>query len=215
MNCAGNSSQICGAGGRLTVYGKGKSPVSSSSASSSATASSSTSSGTSNSTPKPSGPVAVQTAGAFTHQGCYTEGNGVRALGAAATASNTMTVQKCATFCSGYKYMGVEYSSECYCANTIGTGSALTTTGCTMTCSGDATSLCGGPNRLNFYSNTGGSSSSTSQSSSQISSSISQNGNLSIHDYILKMKNIAVGKSFLFFVELSVINGVYFLVFIL
>lgn len=168
MNCAGNSSQICGAGGRLTVYGKGKSSASSSSIASS------TSSSTSSSTAKPTGPVAVQTAGGFTHQGCYTEGNGVRALGAVNTANNALTVQKCATFCSGYKYMGVEYGSECFCANTIGAGAALTTSGCDMVCSGDATSLCGGPNRLNFYLNTGGSASSTSKSSSQSSSSSSQ-----------------------------------------
>ena len=161
MNCAGNSSQICGAGGRLTVYGKGTSSVSSSSAS-----------GTVTPTPKPTGPVAVQTAGPFTHQGCYTEGNGVRALGAVNTANNAMTVQKCATFCSGYKYMGVEYASECFCANTIGAGAALTTSGCSMACSGDAASLCGGPNRLNFYLNTGGSSS-TSTSTSQTSTSSS------------------------------------------
>ena len=167
MNCAGNSSQICGAGGRLTVYGKDKS-----------TSSSSTSSGTATPTPKPTGPVAVQTAGVFTHQGCYTEGNGVRALGATNTASNAMTVQKCATFCSGYKYMGVEYASECFCANTIGAGAVLTTSGCSMACSGDGTSLCGGPNRLNFYLNTGGSSS-TSSSISQSSTSQSSTSSTS------------------------------------
>lgn len=160
MNCPGNTTQICGAGGRLTVYSKSQSSVSSSL----------TGSNTASATPIPTGPVAVQTAGVFSHQGCYTEGQGVRALGATNTASDAMTVEKCATFCSGYKYMGLEYASECFCANTIGAGAVLTTSGCSMACSGDAAALCGGPNRLNFYMNAGGSqSSSTSKTISQTS----------------------------------------------
>ena len=146
----------------------------SSSLSSSASSISSSSSTTSSATSKPTGPTVVQTAGAFSHQGCYSEGTNGRALSATSTANNAMTIQKCATFCSGYKYMGVEYSSECYCANTIGAGAAPATSGCNMVCSGDATALCGGPNRLNFYLNNGGSQTSTSSSpASQTSTSTS------------------------------------------
>lgn len=168
MNCPGNTTQICGAGNRLTLYSlSGKTSGSSSL--------SSTVSATSTPSPKATGPVAVQTAGAFSYQGCYTEGTNGRALAATSTTNNAMTIQKCATFCSGYKYMGVEYSSECYCANTISTGAALTTNGCSMTCSGDATSLCGGPDRLSFYSSSGSSiSSTTSTASSQTAKPSSQ-----------------------------------------
>ena len=191
MTCPGNTTEICGAGNRLTLYTKTKisgssssssilstsstlsvSSMSSISSSSSTSSSLSSSSTTSSATSKPTGPTAVQTAGAFSHQGCYSEGTNVRALSATSTADNAMTVQKCATFCSGYKYMGVEYSSECFCANTIGAGAAPASSGCNMACSGDATALCGGPSRLNFYLNTGGSkSSTTSTSASQTSTS--------------------------------------------
>ena len=178
MNCPGKVKEVCGAGNRLTLYslgGKssGASSISSSSTSSVASssassfASSSTSSSTTTSTPtaQATGPIAVQTAGSFSYQGCYSEGTNGRALAATSTADNAMTVQKCASFCSGYKYMGVEYSSECYCANTIASGAVLATNGCSMACSGDATSLCGGPNRLNFYLRSGDSTSSTASMS--------------------------------------------------
>lgn len=196
MNCPGKPKEVCGAGNRLTLYSlggqsSGTSSLSSSltSSSTSSSASSSTSSSTSSlassstsssissstttSTPtaQATGPIAVQTAGSFSYQGCYSEGTDGRALAATSTADNAMTIQKCASFCSGYKYMGVEYSSECYCANTIASGAVLATSGCSMACSGDATSLCGGPNRLNFYLSTGDSTSSTtSKSSSSIAS---------------------------------------------
>ena len=65
--------------------------------------------------------------------------------------------------------------SECYCGNTIAAGSVLTTSGCTMTCAGNANEYCGGPNRLNFYqvSGTTTSSQSTSSKTSSISSTSS------------------------------------------
>ena len=165
MNCPGKTTEICGAGSRLTLYSKGSSGSGSSSVTGTATTSSQAS--------QPTGPISVQSAGTFSYQGCYTEGTNGRALAATNTATNDMTIQKCATFCAGYKYMGVEYSSECYCANTIGAGAVLTTSGCSMTCSGDANTLCGGPNRLSFYSNTGTSTSSLTSTSSGTSSSSS------------------------------------------
>ena len=47
--------------------------------------------------------------------------------------------------------MGIEYASECYCGNALSAGSVLTASGCSMTCSGNSSEYCGGPNRLNFY----------------------------------------------------------------
>ena len=167
MNCPGNTKEVCGAGNRLQLYSLGSQSSGASSLSSTLTSSSTT---TSRPTAQPTGPIAVQTAGSFSYQGCYSEGNNGRALAATSTADNAMTVQKCANFCSGYKYMGVEYSSECYCANTIASGAVLATSGCSMECSGDAAALCGGPNRLNFYSSTGDSTSSTTKPTSQPSS---------------------------------------------
>lgn len=106
--------------------------------------------------------------GTFAYQGCYTEGSSGRAL-SDNSAVNNMTIEQCASYCQGYTYMGTEYSNECehsilalvslhvdpwagYCGNAINTGSTIAdASGCSMTCSGDGTELCGGPNRLSFY----------------------------------------------------------------
>lgn len=159
MSCAGNNGQICGAGSRLSLYtrsGAASLSSSSSAASQSVTASSSTAvtiSATSSGGPSTSsGPVAVLTAGKFNFKGCYTEGNGVRALSGPVKADPGMTVEKCADFCAAYTYMGVEYSTECYCGNTIGSGANKTTPDkCSMVCGGNALEYCGGPVLLNFY----------------------------------------------------------------
>jgi hypothetical protein len=52
--------------------------------------------------------------GAYTFQGCYTEGSGVRALSAATYYNYTaMTSEMCASNCAGYTYWGIEYHGEC------------------------------------------------------------------------------------------------------
>lgn len=177
MTCSGNDTEICGDGNRLTLYtliGSSGNSSSTSTPTSGINASISTSSSAGATA---TGPVAVSKAATYLYQGCYTEGTNVRALSASATAGGDMTVEKCATFCSGYTYMGVEYSTECYCANSIGDGAVLTSSGCSMTCGGNSAELCGGPNRLNFYkvdpkaSITSSSSSSSPASSSSASSS--------------------------------------------
>ncbi|KAL8924101.1 MAG: hypothetical protein Q9208_004238 [Pyrenodesmia sp. 3 TL-2023] len=113
MACSGNAGQLCGGSFRLNFYKKGQSSTTSSTVTS--TTSTGTATGTRTSTTSTStGPAAVQTAGTFAYQGCYSEGTNVRALGGINTASSTMTVQTCAAFCKDYVYMGVEYSSECY-----------------------------------------------------------------------------------------------------
>ncbi|KAL8989440.1 MAG: hypothetical protein Q9177_001676 [Variospora cf. flavescens] len=152
MTCSGNSTQYCGGANRLTVYGKSGSSSSSSSMGSSIATGTSSSAATTSSTGTPGEPTAVPTVAGFASQGCYTEGTNVRALGDAVTANGAMTVEKCAAFCSSYTYFGVEYSSECYCGNTIGTGAIpATDNGCTMVCGGNPSQLCGGGNRLNLY----------------------------------------------------------------
>lgn len=152
MTCSANGSEICGAGNRLTLYTLIGSQSGYSSTLSTTMPVSPTASLTSPASSSTSaGPALVSTAGAFVYQGCYTEGTNSRALSATATASRNMSVESCATFCAGYSYMGVEYSSECYCANRISDGSVLTSTGCSMTCSGNSNEYCGGPSRLNLY----------------------------------------------------------------
>ncbi|CAO1598181.1 hypothetical protein XANCAGTX0491_001951 [Xanthoria calcicola] len=139
--------------------------------------------------------VSSSPSSSFAYRGCYSEGTSGRALSDASTVSNTMTVEKCAAFCQAYTYMGIEYSSECYCGNTIGTGAAPITDGsCSMTCGGDQTEICGGPSRLSFYQRSASSpgsssasgistrtSSTSSASSSSTSSIISVPASVSIY----------------------------------
>ena len=119
----------------------------------------STTGGTTPPTPT-GGPSNVPSAGAFSYFGCYTEATNGRALSGLENpvAGATLTIEKCAAACSNYQYFGTEYSGECYCGNTFGAGSVLATgssdptqNGCSMTCNGDATEYCGGPNRLSTY----------------------------------------------------------------
>lgn len=44
---------------------------------------------------------------------CWTEGTGVRALSASTYSDDSMTLESCAEFCTGYKYFGAEYGREC------------------------------------------------------------------------------------------------------
>lgn len=100
----------------------------------------------------------VPTISGFTYKGCYTEPSSVRALGSASLVDYvSMTVEKCAAFCTSKKYsmFGLEYAGECWCANSLASGSVLATGGdaeCASTCPGDYTQLaCGDSNRLNVY----------------------------------------------------------------
>jgi hypothetical protein len=94
----------------------------------------------------------------WTNQGCYGDNYPTRIIAAASTTASGMTVETCVSFCNtgGYSVAGVEYSTECYCANSILTdGSTYGTTGqtgCTFACGGNANEVCGGSNYLNVYS---------------------------------------------------------------
>ena len=91
----------------------------------------------------------------WTYKSCYTDVG--RTINAAAYADGAkMTQEACVTYCDGknYAYAGVEYSSECYCGNTLAAGSAAAPdTDCGNACSGDATEACGGGNRLTLFYN--------------------------------------------------------------
>ncbi|KAG6009640.1 hypothetical protein E4U21_001704 [Claviceps maximensis] len=93
--------------------------------------------------------------GGYKRVSCWTEGVSVRALGGIMFANDTMTLEKCAKFCSAYVYWGTEYGSECYCGNSLDKSSAAAPLGeCNMVCGGDASEYCGAGNRLELYSTT-------------------------------------------------------------
>lgn len=73
------------------------------------------SSSTTSSAPTPSQTLAIsRIVGKYAFQGCYTEGNGARALSGASFYNYTaMTLEMCAFSCTGFTYWGVEYGGEC------------------------------------------------------------------------------------------------------
>ncbi|KAK0703912.1 WSC domain-containing protein, partial [Lasiosphaeria miniovina] len=133
-HCAGDATETCGGGNRLSLYGSGTTPPAF--------------------TPQshPGGPVT-----AFSPQGCWTEGVGVRALGGAMAASDTlMTIEACASFClnSGFLRFGTEYARECWCDNAQAASSNLTTnvpSDCSFACTGNSGEVCGAGDRLSVY----------------------------------------------------------------
>ncbi|BFZ57703.1 hypothetical protein PYCC9005_004756 [Savitreella phatthalungensis] len=84
--------------------------------------------------------------------GCYKDTYPTRALdGASYSISNYNTVEHCNVFCSdrGYTYAGTEFSSECYCGNTL-PEPADDQSQCNFPCGGDSSEVCGGDNKLSI-----------------------------------------------------------------
>ncbi|OQO10992.1 hypothetical protein B0A48_05247 [Cryoendolithus antarcticus] len=127
MPCAGNSSQICGNGDRLSIYSNG------------------------GDTSKPStnpGPPG------WSFLSCYTDSSAARTLGTGMSLNGATTVASCTAACgrAGYAMAGLEYGSECYCDAMIRNSPEVATSGCDMLCAGNATEYCGGSNRIDVYS---------------------------------------------------------------
>lgn len=143
--CAGNAQQTCGGPNALTLWN--------------------------NTLYTPAihpSPVNGSATVSYAYQGCYTEGNGARALGgnaqyqgatapSSAIAPSSMTVEACAGYCAanGYPYMGVENTNECYCNGAGVINGAVLGTGCTMSCLGSPFELCGGSSRIDVYKRVG------------------------------------------------------------
>ena len=143
FSCAGDPSEACGGvGGYISVYydpskytpGNDSSIVD-------------------------TGPFTVNVSGNYDYLGCYSEGTNGRALGgwSPPTPAAGGSIDSCQAACQGYTYFGMEFANECYCGNTLNTGSVIqdssdpTVNGCNMQCGGNASQFCGGPNRLNMY----------------------------------------------------------------
>lgn len=57
-------------------------------------------------------PAIVPVVGAYSYTGCVNDID-TRLLAGDHTASDTMTIEDCASYCSGYQYFGLEYTREC------------------------------------------------------------------------------------------------------
>lgn len=100
----------------------------------------------------PTGPSIKETVGDWTFQGCWTETTEGRALSASTYASDDMTLESCAKFCSGHTYFGVEYGRECYCGDTLAAASVeADAKDCSFLCPGDKFEYCGAGMRLELY----------------------------------------------------------------
>ncbi|KAJ4244397.1 hypothetical protein NW762_014525 [Fusarium torreyae] len=128
MPCAGDSTQKCGAGNRISIWNNTLYTPTVSAADL-------------NSPPK--------------YLGCYTEGKGARALGDAKTTDKKMSVDNCAAFCSskGYHYLGLENGQDCYCSKKGPSSGSLEVpeSECSVACKGKKSQKCGATNRLNVY----------------------------------------------------------------
>ena len=80
--------------------------------------------------------------------GCFVD-NPARILQGNSTSAGDMTPAKCASFCQGYTYAGVEFATQCFCGNAIVNGSLAASGDCYMLCAGDANQMCGGTWRIN------------------------------------------------------------------
>ncbi|KAB8297713.1 hypothetical protein EYC80_001520 [Monilinia laxa] len=138
MPCAGNTREVCGGAGRLSVYDLNNAIISLP-----------TLTTTSISVPTYTGAPT-----GWTPLGCYNDSVNARTLNTQiySIAGTSMSVDACLSACifGGYKLSGVEYGSECYCDHEIENYGAPAT-GCTMACTGNSTEFCGGPGRLNAY----------------------------------------------------------------
>ncbi|KAI1142985.1 putative glyoxal oxidase [Hypoxylon sp. FL0543] len=145
MLCAGDPSEYCGAGNRLSVYIENGTSV----PTSTSTAPSSTDSGTPAPTGFPDG---------WTDQGCWQDGPNGRIMPTyQAPDDPQLTRQKCAQTCfsNGYNISGAEYYTQCFCSNAIYNGGEPSndTSQCSTPCGGDSSVMCGGPGYLSIYSN--------------------------------------------------------------
>nr|CEG04248.1 unnamed protein product [Fusarium clavum] len=150
MPCTGDDKQPCGAGDRLTVFGKasaGGSAVPSGSATETVSATASAS-GT-------AAPVATDLPGSWSYAGCYIDPPGRAMEAAPGGPSKDMTPQKCIATCikAGFKIAGLEYAEECFCGNVLNNAASKTKESeCNMPCAGDSSQMCGAGSRLSLYS---------------------------------------------------------------
>ncbi|CDZ96275.1 Glycoside hydrolase, family 71 [Phaffia rhodozyma] len=122
-SCAANATEACGGNYLLTVF----------------------QSTSSNSIPNVAG---------WSYLGCYTDSATRTLSDYSATGLTGMTVQSCIALCNskGYSNAGMEYSTECYCGNTLSSSASLmTSSNCNSICGGDGTQKCGGSYLLSVY----------------------------------------------------------------
>lgn len=98
----------------------------------------------------------VTTSLGYEYVGCGNDSVSDRTFSAASESSSSMTVESCVKYCKagGYTYAGLQYSSQCYCGDTLADDRAPQPGylgNCFMTCAGDSGEYCGGAAWLSMY----------------------------------------------------------------
>jgi len=132
MTCSGNTAEICGGPALMSIYATGAVQVAAA--------------------------TVAQTTGLpspWTYQGCISDNVGQRTLPYEMDFTQTNTATTCLNQCAslGYTVGGMEYSTQCFCGSSsdVTASGATTSTNCNMACSGDSTSICGGPGAITYY----------------------------------------------------------------
>ncbi|KAJ3069113.1 hypothetical protein HDU98_007813 [Podochytrium sp. JEL0797] len=179
--CQGDSTQICGGSGYISVYalvGQANSSTSTFSKTKTTgitstppttltsltttiiTASFITSTTTTTTTTSTSSITSTATStsshpsiSGWTYSGCYLDPVNPRALSSQVWPTSSVTAQVCVAQCQaqGFAVAGMEYASQCFCGMSL---PAYLSSACTMACQGDATQICGGPGSLTVYTST-------------------------------------------------------------
>ncbi|KAL8757511.1 MAG: hypothetical protein Q9184_004191 [Pyrenodesmia sp. 2 TL-2023] len=150
LDSAGTSSSASPSSSSTSTSSSSSSTSSSFTSTTLATSTRPTSSATSSSLPNSTPSLA-----GYTYQGCYTDSTSARVLTGRYSTSSTMTYKSCSTFCAGYTYFATEYSSQCYCGQSFANPTnPAPASDCSMKCSGDATTVCGGPGRMTLFKST-------------------------------------------------------------
>jgi len=65
---------------------------------------------------------------------------------------DSLTIEKCAQWCSSFKYFGVEFGYNCFCGNSYGSQGKANDGDCDTACTGDSTQICGAGYHNSVYS---------------------------------------------------------------
>ncbi|KAF2876886.1 hypothetical protein BDV95DRAFT_673780 [Massariosphaeria phaeospora] len=136
MSCGGNPNEKCGAGNRLSVYSNNNEPLTV--------------------YPLPS-IQKTNLSGSWQYAGCLRDDAEERALPYQIILTTNNTANNCISQCSAFGYTsgGMEYGKECYCGDPGDVSSAGVTfvpdSECQIPCSGSVIDICGGANRLSYY----------------------------------------------------------------